>query len=249
MGNKRGIALEIQKYFPPHKIYVEPFFGAGGMFFNKPKSKYNIVNDLDSDVYNLFQVVSNFYEELETQFLNLPLHQGIFEEWKTKIPENNVIKAIRFLFLSNYSFQGGMASFAFGVDNQKNRFSELLKKTNKLLFNVQFGNTDFRTFLNSLNRVKDKNTFIYCDPPYLSTGNNYSNSFTEQDSKELFETLISTGCKFAISEFDNSIILDLAKSHNLEVVRVGERQNLKNKRTEILIINYPNPCFNLFDLQ
>ena len=43
LGNKQAIAFEIQKYFPEHKIYVEPFFGAGGMFFNKPKAKYNIV--------------------------------------------------------------------------------------------------------------------------------------------------------------------------------------------------------------
>jgi DNA adenine methylase len=57
LGNKQAIAQDIIKYFPEHKIYVEPFFGAGGMFFNKPKVKYNIVNDLDSEVFNLFQVV------------------------------------------------------------------------------------------------------------------------------------------------------------------------------------------------
>ena len=39
LGNKKKIAKEIQKYFPEHKIYIEPFFGAGGMFFNKPKAK------------------------------------------------------------------------------------------------------------------------------------------------------------------------------------------------------------------
>jgi len=45
LGNKSKIAHEIQKYFPAHEIYIEPFFGAGGMFFNKPKAKYNIIND------------------------------------------------------------------------------------------------------------------------------------------------------------------------------------------------------------
>ena len=69
LGNKNNIAKEIQKHFPPHKIYIEPFFGAGGMFFNKPKAKYNIVNDLDSDVFNLFDVVMNQKEELEKAFL------------------------------------------------------------------------------------------------------------------------------------------------------------------------------------
>lgn len=48
-GNKSGIAEEILKYFPSHTIYIEPFFGAGGMFFNKPKVKYNILNDIDAD--------------------------------------------------------------------------------------------------------------------------------------------------------------------------------------------------------
>ena len=50
LGNKTKIAQDIQKYFPKHNLYVEPFFGAGGMFFNKPKAKYNVLNDLDVDV-------------------------------------------------------------------------------------------------------------------------------------------------------------------------------------------------------
>ena len=57
LGNKSKIAEDIITYFPDHKIYVEPFFGAGGMFFNKRKAKYNIVNDLDCEVVNLFQVI------------------------------------------------------------------------------------------------------------------------------------------------------------------------------------------------
>lgn len=41
LGNKSKLAAKIIPYFPAHKIYIEPFFGAGGMFFNKPKAKYN----------------------------------------------------------------------------------------------------------------------------------------------------------------------------------------------------------------
>jgi len=28
IGNKKKIAADIHKFFPPHKIYIEPFFGA-----------------------------------------------------------------------------------------------------------------------------------------------------------------------------------------------------------------------------
>ena len=52
LGNKTKIAMDIQKHFPQHSIYIEPFFGAGGIFFNKPKAKYNVVNDF---IYHLFR--------------------------------------------------------------------------------------------------------------------------------------------------------------------------------------------------
>ena len=65
VGNKKRIASYIYKLFPEHNLYIEPFFGAGGMFFQKPRSKYNIVNDLDSDVYNLFMVILNQKEDFK----------------------------------------------------------------------------------------------------------------------------------------------------------------------------------------
>lgn len=79
LGSKQAIAKEIQQHFPTHKIYIEPFFGAGGMFFNKPKAKYNIVNDIDSDVFNLFQVVMNQKGELEKAFYIMPIHSDLLE--------------------------------------------------------------------------------------------------------------------------------------------------------------------------
>lgn len=254
LGNKKKIAKEIQAYFPPHKIYIEPFFGAGGMFFNKPKAHNNLLNDLDSDVFNLFQVVSNKTKEFESEFLSTPYHTDLLEYWKTNKETEPIKKALRFLFLSNYCLNGVIGTLR--LEAKKNeyllKFPNLLNKTNDFLFGCSFANMDYKKFINSIAFIKDgrndeNKTLIYCDPPYLGTNDNYSNSFTEQDSRELFETLISTGCKFAVSEFDNPIILDLAKEHGLEVIVIGERQNLKNRRTEILIINYSNPQLSLFD--
>ncbi len=113
LGNKKKIAKEIQKYFPPHKIYIEPFFGAGGMFFNKPKAKYNIVNDLDSDVFNLFQVVMNQKEELEKAFYMMPIHSDLLEYWKKNKETDPIKKAIRFLFLSNFIVPEVRAEFSY----------------------------------------------------------------------------------------------------------------------------------------
>jgi DNA adenine methylase len=249
LGNKAAIATEIQKYFPPHKIYIEPFFGAGGMFFNKPKAKYNIVNDLDSDVFNLFMVVMNQKDELEKAFYQMPIHSDLLNYWKKNEETEPIKKALRFLFLSNLTFMGSGEGMRFTTASSKNIFFENIDSTFEKLNEVQLNNVCFQKFFKSYQLRGDNdsdNTLIYCDPPYLNTNDNYSNSFTEHESVILFNTLSETGCKWAMSEFDNPFILEQAKQRNLNVHIIGERQNLKNRRTEILITNYAKEA-TLFD--
>ncbi len=251
LGNKSKIAKEIQEYFPPHKIYIEPFFGAGGMFFNKPKAKYNIVNDIDSDVYNLFMVVMNQKEELEKAFYQMPIHKELFEYWKQNKETEPIKKALRFLLLSNFSFMFCKSTMLY-EGNKKKLFHNELKKTYELIFDVSFSNESFKDFFNSLTEsFKNIDTFIYTDPPYIysDTKQNYVyniKTWKETDSIDLFNCLQETGCKFAMSEFDNEFIMQQAKERKLNVIIIGERQNLKNRRTEILITNY-QPQKTLFD--
>ena len=72
----------------------------------------------------------------------------------------------------------------------------------------------------------------------MGTDDNYETSFTEQDSEDLFNLLMQSKCKFAVSEFDHPFILEQDKKNGLNTLIIGERQNLKNRRTEILITNY-----------
>ena len=255
MGSKTRISKEIIKQFPSHSIYIEPFFGAGGMFFNKPKVKYNIVNDLDSDVFNLFNVVSNDTEKLKEEYFKMPVHSDLFNYWKENKETEPIKKALRFLMLSNFTFNGAGASLVFGASSSratsyKNDFYLKLDACNKLIYDVQFMNADFKLFFKSImldDRSNERNkTFIYCDPPYLGTGDNYENSFNEEDSVDLFKCLIDSKCSFAMSEFNHPFILEQAKTQGLNIIIIGERKNLKNTRTEILITNYENRQQSLF---
>lgn len=246
LGNKTAIAQEIIKHFPEHKAYIEPFFGAGGLFFNKPKAKYNIVNDIDSEVYNLYSVIMDRKEDFVKQLEVMPVHSDLLAYWKENEEQDCIKKALRFIFLSNLvipftqdidrtAFHSAKELVLENIDNTLN----FIKETN-----IRFFNEDFRLFISRImlqgahRPLQDEATFFYCDPPYLGTADNYSNSFTEQDSIDLFDCLQATGCKFAMSEFDNEFILNQAKERGLNVIIIGERKNLKNRRTEILITNY-----------
>ena len=239
------MAKEIQKHFPPHKIYIEPFFGAGGMFFNKPKAKYNFLNDIDSDVFNLFKTITETPSDLIAYFSIIPIDETLWEYWKKNKETEPIKKAARFLMLSNFGYMGQADTLHLIDRTSKKSCLRSLDKGVQFLkdCSTKFSSKDFKDFLNSIIPIKNKpnDCFIYNDPPYQNTGDNYSHSFTKQDLIDLIEVNIETGCKFAISEFDNPVVLELADKYNLEVITIGERQNLKNRRTEILIVNYQSP--------
>ena len=91
-GNKSKIAADIIQYFPPHSIYIEPFFGAGGLFFNKPRAKHNIVNDIDNEVFNLWYMSKYHLQEMIDEIMETPISQELFEYWKTNKEINIYIK-------------------------------------------------------------------------------------------------------------------------------------------------------------
>jgi DNA adenine methylase len=250
LGNKKELSSSIIKHFPTHKYFVDVFFGAGGIFFNKPKSDYNILNDIDSDVSNLFLVVLNNRGELEKLFYEMPIHSDLVKYWYAKNENEPIKKALRFLLLSNFTLLGKgayvrhmVSGGAGGVKDFKNKFKEKLDITFSMLYGCNFTNFDFRKFLKSLSfstdgRNDEAKTFIYADPPYLGTTDNYSHSFIEQDSNDLFDCLEETKCRYAMPEFNHPFILEQAKQRNLNVITLGERQNLKNRKTKILVTNY-----------
>ena len=249
LGNKTKLANVIQKHFPRHDIYMEPFFGAGGMYFNKPKSKYNFLNDFDDDVYNLFRQLLDNKDDLIKWLKLTPITETQFKEWgKGKREDDNLLNAIRFLFISNFGLYGKPNTLRIGAVNPRDQILRQIDLTFDYLQNAYFFNDDFRKFFKKCDYKSNiDKCFCYCDPPYLDTDNNYSAGFTEVDVSDLFNLLLDSKVKFAVSEFDHPFILKKAKELNLNVIIIGSRQNINNRRTEILVTNYQNLQGTLFD--
>lgn len=241
LGNKRRMAARILPFIPPHRHWIEPFFGAGGLYFAKPKAARNIVNDRDGEVYNLFCVVQDRLPELAEAWAATPIHDDLWKQWKRDAPTCPVWRAVRFLYQSNYGYMGKPQTLRLNLKNTKRNLQDKLEATREALYDVEFLNCDFRAMLGRipLSPAERREAFVYADPPYLGTANNYGEAaaWNEQDTRDLVAMLVASGLRFAMSEFDHPAILDLALEHGLHVHDLGERKNMGNRRVELLLTN------------
>jgi DNA adenine methylase len=242
---------DLHKYFPNHKMRVELFFGAGGSYFYLPKPKYAILNDLDDDVYNLYSVVLNQKDELIHQIQIMPITESLVKYWTKKIELDPLKKAIRFLLLSNFTYLGKGNTLRFGLENVKKNIIKNIEPTFLWLQDVTLMNNDFREVISKINFSKDlltkEETFIYLDPIYLDTTHHYKvPKWTIKETEDCFKIMANSGIPSAMSEFDNPKVLKLATSYKMNVIYLKERNNIKNRRTEILITNYSINQLDLF---
>lgn len=78
-GAKWSIADWIISNMPPHKSYLEPFFGSGAVFFRKPPARIETVNDLDGEIVNLFTCIRDRPGELERAVALTPYSREEYE--------------------------------------------------------------------------------------------------------------------------------------------------------------------------
>lgn len=100
-GSKWGTAAWIIGHFPDHHSYLEPFFGSGAVFFNKPRSDIETINDINGDVVNLFKWIKDDPEKLAHEIYFTPYSRAVYEDAYQREPENSLEAAVLFYIRLN----------------------------------------------------------------------------------------------------------------------------------------------------
>lgn len=246
IGSKKKLMPIISQYFPADiTTFIDLFFGTGAASFYMLKQKrcqHVFANDKENDIFNLFMMIKTRQEELLEAVTMMPVHESLFQHWKTNEEKDPLWQAVRFLLVSNFGYLGKPDMLHFRKTNSKKILLQHIQHIFCTLLDTQFLCEDFREVLAKISWKEERDyqrAFIYADPPYLNRTTNYQDSFTEADSQDLFNVLVNSGLRFALSEFAHPFILEQAEARGLYMTDIGERQTLKNRRTEILITNYP----------
>jgi len=252
LGKKTKLLNKLIPLFPDDiSTFIDMFMGSGAVSFAMiDKAKQVIANDKDDNVFNLFMVVKDRKDDLLDALVKMPVHESLLKHWKKNEEVDPVWKAVRFLMLSNFGYMGfsDIMCFRYAKDNSKSILLEKIDLFYKKVSNMRFMCCDFR---NTISKIEDREarprpkrkSFIYADPPYIGTMDNYDHSFTEQDVHDLFGVLVNSGVRFGLSGFRHPLVDGLAEENALCITSLGERRSLGSRTEEILITNYETGGF------
>ncbi len=177
LGGKRNLAKRLCALIEatPHRAYVEPFVGMGGVFLRRPKpAPVEVINDLSGDVANLFRVVRRHYEPFVDALRWLIASRAEFERQRALDPRllTDIERAVRFLYLQRLAFGGRVVGRTFGVRKDAgNRFNLArlraeLKALRDRLAPVTIEQLDYADLIR---RYDSPTTLFFLDPPYDET--------------------------------------------------------------------------------
>ena len=63
-GGKQKMLQHILPKIPSHILYVEPFFGGGAVFFAKPASDAEIINDINNRLITFYRALKYDFDDL-----------------------------------------------------------------------------------------------------------------------------------------------------------------------------------------
>ena len=252
-GGKFTMSRQLVGKLPPHRRYFEPFFGGGSMFFRKNKAEWNVLNDIDNDLVNLYLCVSQRFNELCDYIRWIPRSRQLFEEAqlliKTPVIDNpNPKRAAMYFFAVRNSFNN-IPTGSFSKDTKWNvDIIKELEQSRRKLDNCTVENLHFADLVKRYE--PRKGDFFYFDPPYVVTDKrtkkNYYRNVFDNDSHELLKEMCDfiheNEAQFMISYDNKEEIMKLYNGYNVNFIRtkyVGTKPEDRGKiRIELLITNY-----------
>jgi DNA adenine methylase len=211
-GNKMIHAPKITRFFPEnYNTYFEPFLGSGAIFLSLQPKKW-VINDINQDVYNIWNQVQNKYNLFIKQIkLFVKTFKSLSIEDKKQFAKTNIAnlnktndftttkRAVYYIMLKYIAYLGHIFvknEFRYvGIENNLYKQNSPYYMTEKYLKNLenvhQYLNSSTGSIYNDDYAVILKKTrkgdFVFLDPPYYEPNVNYQFNYNKNEVvNELF---------------------------------------------------------------
>lgn len=254
-GGKQRLAQTIIDMMPKHKIYCEPFFGGGAVFFAKPKSYLEVINDKNERLITFYKQVQNHFEELHEMVKHTLCSESEYRRarkiYSGEIEASDIEIAWAVWVVINFSFnctpQGGWkwcngsAGSHTGVviRHKRESFGDNLTRR---LQDVQIS---CREALEVIKSRDSKDTFFYLDPPYPGADQKHYRGYEFEHLEELLMLLQDIKGKFILSNYNSELLDSYISLNNWYKREIDMNLTLANfgntktvVKTEVLVSNF-----------
>lgn len=247
-GGKQTLLKYLLPLIPQHRLYCEPFFGGGAVFFAKPKSEVEVINDINNEVINFYKVIKTKFPELQKEIQSTlhsrELYKRAMDIYNNPTKYSDVKRAWALWTATNQGFAGMIGSWGFGKDDSKeaalaNKRDAFTNNYEKRLTKVQVENN---SAIKVINRCDDKETFIYADPPYIGSDQGHYKGYSENDYRELLNALSKVKGKFLLSSYPSKILTSYINKFKWKVQKINKSvavtKHTDKIKTEMIVMNY-----------
>lgn len=248
-GGKQQLAATILPLIPRHITYCEPFFGGGAVFFSKPKSEVEIINDLNRAVVNFYRQAQENFPQLQSKIQSTLHSRAAYQDALVIYANPHLFdlleQAWSFWTLTTQGYSGKIGAWGYGTiqpsteKKLKNRRAEFTTALAERLEQVQIECDDALKII----RLRDRETsFFYLDPPYFNSNMGHYGGYTEADFEDLLTTCAGLSGKFLMSSYPSAILKKHVEAngwHYREIEMAKPSGGLKSRKVEALTANYP----------
>lgn len=248
-GGKWRLAPWIISHFGPHRVYVEPYGGAASVLMQKPRSFFEVYNDIDGDTVNVFRVMQRNAEDLRPLLEYTPWAREEYE-LAHKYTDEPIERARRTILRSFMGYAGdatnigrktgfrGQSKDAANKPACRDWFNYLpcLEQFTDRLRDVVIEHIEA---LKVIEKYDSPNTLFYLDPPYThaerSSGKNYTYEMGPQDHEDLIAAALNCKGMVLLSGYDNPAYAKLGWECDKMTSKMTVLGN--ETRTEVLWMN------------
>lgn len=183
-GGKFRLAPWLLQFFPPHRVYVEPFGGAASVLLRKPRAYSEIWNDLSDTLYQAFKILRDPVQavELERRLRLTPFSRAEFmAAYEEPLDEIDAVRATivrSFMGFGAGGVQGHMTGFRANSNRSGTtpahdwaNYADALPAFTERLRGVVLENRPALELLS----MDQPETLFYLDPPYVHSTRSLGN--------------------------------------------------------------------------
>ena len=234
--------------------YLEPYCGAASVLFNKEKSHEEGINDIDQGMVHILSALRDESNEFIGRLKRTKYTENTFKRALKKVAkglDDYLDHAVSEFIVRRMSRGGLKKAFAWssrkrgGKPGDVNAWETIIKQLPLLAKKIQGVYIFNKPATQVIKAFNDKNTVVYCDPPYLdatrTSTNSYEFELSLDDHIELAAVLNGFKGKALISGYSSTIYRELYKGWTCKRKRIANhasQQKKKQIKTECLWINF-----------